>query len=327
MSAVSETRLYYGPDHTLEALKAVISGNQTKNQIADELGITERTATNKLHDPRHLGLIDKTDERYKATEEARHLIQLQDNSILEERFRQLPGVEEVLTQVESGEANPEGIGRIISFETNSGAADSERFTDYGQIYARWIEYLKLGEVESSSPSSTSPISNDRGASNPKVPAEKVIDALRVIDDVSSVGELADRLDYSERETQKILTTAYGLEVAEKKRGGEFETTQTGRTITTTSVGKQRELFRTKLLEMPLVQAYCNRVPGEQFENQAVMSRVAEEFNLGWSEGTVRTRAKRLYSWLIFTELAEEVKNGVLVPTEKMPRGNLPKPGK
>ncbi|MFB6142260.1 MAG: hypothetical protein ABEJ30_02830 [Halorientalis sp.] len=326
MSAVSEIRLYFGPNHTLDALKAIISGNHTKEQIADELGVTERTATNKLHDPRHLDLIEKNDGRYEATEEARRLIQLQEDSILEERFRRLPGVEEVLNRIENESTGPEEIGRVVSFKTGSGAADSERFTEYGHVYARWIEYLDIGEVDSTDRASRNPLNNDQGASSPKVPPQKVLDALRVMDEAGSVDDLANRLDYSDRETQKILTTAYGLGVAEKKRGGGFETTQIGRTVTRASGGKQREFLREKLLEMPLVQAYCNYVPGEEFENQAVMSRVSEEYGLGWSKGTVRTRAKRLYSWLIFTDLAEEVKRGVLTPTEKMSRGNPPKPG-
>jgi hypothetical protein len=56
-----------------------------------------------------------------------------------------------------------------------------------------------------------------------------------------------------------------------------------------------------------------------------MKQVSEEYGLGWSEGTIRTRAKRLYQWLIFTNLVEEKKQGILEATEKIPQGNLQDP--
>ena len=56
-----------------------------------------------------------------------------------------------------------------------------------------------------------------------------------------------------------------------------------------------------------------------------MQQVSEDYSLGWSETTVETGAKRLYQWLLFTRLAEEESRGVLVATDKMPRGNLPDP--
>lgn len=324
MTTTSKPRLYYPPSHTLDTLKAIISGSQTKEQIADELGISPKTAKNKLHDPLHLGLIKSDDGTYEATDEARRLVQLQDDDVLEDRFVNLPGVEDVIERLENGGATAEEIGRIISFETESGAADADTFKKYGRVYARWIHRLNLGEVEDTN-SHSNPLENEHGANNPRVRPQKVIEALRVMDDVDTREELADRLGYSERHTQKILTTAYALRVAQTKRGEGFTTTETGRTLTTTSRGKQRELLRDRLLEIPLVQAYCNRVPSGEFKNKAVMEQVSEEYSLGWSEGTVETRAKRLYQWLIFTGLTEEKKQGTLEATEKMPRGNLPNP--
>ena len=64
------------------------------------------------------------------------------------------------------------------------------------------------------------------------------------------------------------------------------------------------------------------MPSGEFKNKEVMQQVSEDYSLGWSEGMVRTRAKRLYQWLLFTQLAEEESQGVLVATDKMPRGNL-----
>jgi len=325
MPLASKTRLYYPPNHTVETLQAIISGSQTPEEIADDLGISVRTVKNKLHDPLHLNLIEENDRKYEATEEARRLVQLQDDDVLKERFVDLPGVPDVLDKIEDGGVTVEEIGRIVSFETESGAADVETFEKYGRVYARWIENFELGEVETDGSSSHHPLENDQGANNPSVRPQKLIDALRVIDEVNTAEELADRLGYSESESRKILTTGYGLGVARPDRGNGFTTTDIGRTVTTTSEGKQRELLRDQLLEIPFVQAYCNNVPDGEFKNRDVIEEVSEEYNLGWSDGTIETKAKRLYRWLIFTQLAEEEKRGILEATEKMPRGNLPKP--
>lgn len=147
--------------------------------------------------------------------------------------------------------------------------------------------------------------------------------LRVLDKVDTRGALADRLGYSEKETEKTLSTAYALEVA--CSDGNFATTEAGRRVTSTSRGKQQRLFRDKLLEIPLVQAYCSRVPSGEFSTKEVMEQVSEEYSMGWSESTIGTKANRLSPWLTFTEMAEEEERGVLKATEKMPQGDLPKP--
>jgi len=325
MTGETKSRLYKPASHTVETLRAVVSGSKTTEQIADELGISENTAQNKIHDPLHLGLIEESDGKYEPTKDAKRVVQLDEEDAMEEPFLELPGVQQVLEEIENGGATIEKVGRIISFETDSGAAKESTFKSYGRVYADWIERLDLGEVEDSTSGSQQPLETDSGANNPRVPPQKVIDAIRIIDDVESHEELADRLEYSDRHTQKILSTAYALALAERERGGSFSTTETGRTVTTTSERKQREVLRDNLLDIPLVQAYCNRVPSGEFKNKEVMQQVSEDYSLGWSEGTVRTRAKRLYQWLLFTRLAEEESQGVLVATDKMPRGNLPDP--
>lgn len=325
MTGDTKPRLYKPSSHTIETLRAVVSGSKTTEQIADKLGVSENTAQNTIHDPLHLGLIEEDDGKYEPTKDAKRVVQLDEVGAMEEPFLELPGVERVLDEIENGGTTTEKVGRIISFETDSGAAKESTFKSYGRVYADWIEHLDLGEVEDSSSGGQHPLKTDNGANNPRVPPQKVIDALRVIDDVESHEELADRLGHSDRHTQKILSTAYALEVAERERGGGFSTTETGRTVTTTSEGKQREVLRNNLLDIPLVQAYCNRVPSGEFKNKEVMQQVSEDYSLGWSETTVETRAKRLYQWLLFTRLAEEESQGVLLATDKMPRGNLPDP--
>lgn len=166
MTAASGSRLYYRPNNTLETLKAIISGSQTPEQIADDLDVGVNTVRNKLHDPLHLGLIERSGDKYEAADEARRLVQLQDDDVLEERFVDLPGVQDVLGRIENGGTTVEGIGRVISFETESGAADEETFKRYGKVYAKWIDYLDLGEVADTDSEPQHPLENDRGASDP-----------------------------------------------------------------------------------------------------------------------------------------------------------------
>ena len=324
MTTASKSRLYHRPKNTLETLKAVISGSQTQEQIADDLDVGVRTVKNKLHDPLHLGLIEKDGDKHEADDEARRLVQLQDDDVLKEQFVNLPGVQDVLEQIENGSITVEELGRIISFETESGAADEDTFERYGRVYAKWIHYLDLGEVADTDSGPQHPLENDRGASDPRVPPQKVLEVLRVLDKVDTREALADRLGYSKKETEKTLSTAYALEVARPEHGS-FATTEAGRTVTSTSRGKQRELFRDKLLEMPLVQAYCDRVPNDEFNSTEVMEQVSEEYSMGWSERTTQTKAQRLSPWLTFTELVYERGDSALEATEKMPRDGLSDP--
>lgn len=96
-------------------------------------------------------------------------------------------------------------------------------------------------------------------------------------------------------------------------------------MTSTSRGKQRELFLDKLLEMPLVRAYCNRVPSGEFEPTEVMEQVSGEYSMGWSEKTIQTKARRISLWLSFIELVYEREDVALETTEKMPRDDLSDP--
>jgi len=323
MTTTSKPRLYYPPNHTVDTLKAVISGSQTPEQIADDLDVSVRTVRNKLHDPLHLELIEKDGDKYEATDEARRLVQLQDDEVLEERFVDFPGVQDVLSQIENGGITVEELGRIISFETGSGAADEETFRRYGRVYAKWFHHLDLGEVADTDSGPQHPLENDRGASDPRVRPQKVIEALRLLDKVDTRDALADRLGYSEKETEKTLSTAYALEVASPNNG--FATTEVGRRVTSTSRGKQSELFRDKLLEMPLVQANCNRIPNNEFSPAEVMEQVSEDYSMGWSERTIETKASRLCPWLTFAKLADEQEDGTFVATEKIPRDELSDP--
>lgn len=325
MTSASKPRLYNRPQSTLETLRSVISGSKTPEEIADDIDVSVRTVHNKVHDPLHLGLIENNDGEYGPTKEARRLIQLEDNGVLRDRFVELPGVDDVLDRIENGGATVEEVGRIISFETESGAAEKETFKRYGKVYARWLEHLDLGKVDEIDSEPRHPLEHDQGASSPRVPPQKVIEALRVIDDADTYSELADKLGYSERETKKILSTAYALKVAQTERKGSFTTSETGRKITTMSRGKQREVFRENLLEMPIVRAYCNRVPSGEFTSTEVMEQVSDEYSMGWSETTISTKANRLSPWLTFTQMAEKDERGVLKAAEKMPSDDLPDP--
>lgn len=314
-------RLYYGPSHTLAVVGAVISGNDTIEKLADELDLGERTVVNKVHDPRILGLIEKDGGSFEFSKEAREIIQLEERSVLEEPFRALAGVETVLDRLEDEELTTEDVGRIISFETESGASTEERFRDYGRIYAKWFDFLDLGDITEPTKGSQGPLANDQGASDPRVPPSKVIEGLRLIDDADSREELASRLGYSEKEIEKTLTTCYALGLARRTTSRGITTTESGRTVGSTSQGKQRELLRKALLDLPLVEAYCERVSDEEFNQAEIMQQVSDDFSMGWSEATVRTKAGRLSTWLVHTGLAEESRKGYLTPTDKMPESD------
>lgn len=319
MSTDSGTRLTHRPRHTEDVLKAIVSGSRSREQIAEKLDIGTRTAQNKLHDPRHLGLIQKTEaDEYKATEDARRLIQLQERDVLIPQFKELPGVPKIIEEAENGGITTEQAGRLVSFETGSGAADEDTFREYGRVYSRWMEYLELGEITDPDQQKQHPLDNPNGANHPKVSPQKIIEALPLLDKVDSREELAEQLEHSEREAGKILTTAYALDLARREAGG-FSTNQIGREVTTSSRGNQQELLRERLLQLPFVEAYCARVPEGTFDPEDVMEQLSEDYTMGWNSTTVQTKSKRLAGWLTFCQLAERPQRGVLEPTEKMPR--------
>jgi hypothetical protein len=326
-------RLYRPPSNTVEVLGEVTSGDTTVEDLAESLDCARRTTTNKVHDPVILGLIERDDDRLVVSEDARRIVQLQDTSPLENTFLELPGVPEILERIEADSVDIEEIGRLISFETGSNAAAESAFQTYGRVYAKWIDYLDLGNYSNGLVSkgeidevsdSTGPLENPRGANSPNVRPEKIFEILSIISQVKSHEEFQERAGYSEGEVSKILSTCYGLGIAESTQNGP-ELTNRGKELQQANVGNRKRILREALLELPLVQAYCERAPEDEFKNQEVMEQVSEDYFKGWSEVTIQTRAKRLYSWLLFTELFEERTRGYLEPTENIEAGELAAP--
>lgn len=318
---MTEDRLYYPPDHTEDVLRKVTSGASTVDDLADRLGYVSKTASNKVHDAVVLGLIERDENRLSVSDEGRRVVQLQDKEPLETAFCDLGGVAKILNRIEGEPVSVEEIGRIISFETGSNAAAENTFKNYGRVYGEWIYYLNLGnysdgfvaegEINKVS-NNCGPLENPRGANYPKVRPVKVLKALSEISQVKSREALEGRLDYSGREVSKILTTCYGLGIAESTRNGP-QLTERGKNLQQASIGNRKQILQDALMEIPLVQAYCERVPDEEFRNQVIMSQISKDYVKGWSEVTIQTRAKRLYSWLVFTELFEEKSRGYLEP--------------
>jgi hypothetical protein len=315
-------RLYYPPDHTEEVLREVTSGASTVEAVGDCLGLATRTASNKVHDPAILGLIDRDENELSVSEDARRVIQLKDESPLEEAFQELPGVSEVLERLDGEQVRVEEVGRIVSFKTGSNAAAESTFQNYGRVYAEWIDYLGLGNHSNGVVAAgevddvldaTEPLENPQGPNNPRVPPEKVFEILPLLSQVQSREQLQERSDYSDRYTTKILSTCYGLGIAESTRNGP-ELTKRGKEIQQASIGQRKRILRDALLEIPLVQAYYERMPENEFRNQDIMRQVSEDYVKGWSDSTIQTRAKRLYPWLLFTELAVEQDTGYLEPS-------------
>lgn len=326
-------RLYYPPEHTDEVLRETTSGASTVEDLAEGLGIAPKTASNKVHDPVVLGLINRGNNELSVSEDGRRVVQLEDTSPLESAFRELPGVPEVLDRIEDESVDVEEIGRLISFKTGSNAAAESTFRNYGRVYGEWIDYLDLGsysngvvavgEIDEVS-ETTEPLENPRGPNNPRVPPEKVFEILPLISRFESREELQQGSGYSDRYTTKILTTCYGLGIAESTRTGPV-LTERGRELQQASVGQRKRILREALLEIPLVQAYCERMPEGEFRNKDVMRQVSEDYLKGWSNSTIRTRAKRLYSWLLFTEIVEERDAGYLEPTDTAEPSELATP--
>jgi len=317
-------RLYYPPDHTEDVLREVTSGASTIEELADRLGYVPDTASNKVHDSVVLGLIEREDSQLSVSEDARRVVQLQNTAPLETAFRELVGVDGVLDRIEEGAVSVEEIGRIISFETESNAAAESTFKNYGRVYGDWIDYLDLGnysdgfvaagEIEKGS-ESLGPLENPHGANYPKVRPEKVFEILPLISLGRSRDEINERSEYSDREISKTLSTCYGLGLSEATRNGPKLTDQ-GKKLQQQSIGNRKQLLQEALTDIPLVQAYCEIAPDGEFRNQDIMSQISEEYAKGWSEGIIQTRAKRLYTWLIFTELFEEKSRGYLQPQLK-----------
>ena len=125
-------RLYNPPSRTVEVLGEATSGASTVEALADSLGCVSRTATNKVHDPVILGLIEREDEEFSVSEDARRVVQLKDTTPLENAFLELPGVPEVLDRIEGDSVEIEEIGRLISFETGSNASAASSFKTYDE---------------------------------------------------------------------------------------------------------------------------------------------------------------------------------------------------
>lgn len=328
-------RLYNRPPQTMETLKAILAGASTVEDLSEELEIGRTGVYNRLHDPKILGVVRKDDGEYTLTNIAKRVVQLEDETALKDPFLDLPGIDEIQARLEESSEVPfEKIGRVIAFKTDSNATDEETFVTYGRVYAHWFDYLDLGYVGGSSlykeksdvePSRNHPLDSPQGVNSPTCRPKKVFEALDYADKVNSKKEMSDALDYGMSTTGNILSTCYSLDVLEKKPGRKFRITDLGNELRVASKGNQEKLLRDQLLKLPLVQAFCNRIPEEEFSVHEVMEEVSDDYRLGWNETTIQSKAKRLYRWLIFTGLVEEVSQGSLVSTDVVQQRKIPDP--
>lgn len=318
-------RLYYGPKNTIRVLRHVIKGAASNEELAEEMDLSERTIHNRVHDPAALGLIDRSQSEYKITnkQDVLKLFQLEDKTVLESRFLELPGVEEIRDELNGGRISFERIGRLISFHTNSEAIEKETFVTYGRVYADWFGYLQLGfayngtlyserppEAELEEPSRGP---KTAGSGHPKVRPEKVFNALPLFKQgVSDKSDISEKFDFSERYAGKLISTCYSLGLIERE-GGTIVLTNFGERVLKANDEKRRELIRKALLDVDLIEQYRQIAPNQEFQNKEVMKKVGDELGKGWSDGTVQTKAKRLYSWLTYSGLFIERKRGWLFP--------------
>lgn len=316
-------RLFRRPKHTEDVLGEITSGAPTTKEVAEGLGNSRKTALNKIHDGVLLGLINREDGHLSVTEDARRVVQLQDLTPLCEAFEELPGVSKLLNQIEDDSMTFEEAGRLISFETKSGAASEELFRKYGAIYAHWVDYLDLGAKSDGVLASsreqvsveTEPLENPRGANCPRVPPEKVFELLPHISKADSRKDLETVTEMSTTTIGKTLSTCYALGIADYTRTGPVLTDR-GKELQRSSVGNRKTILAEELLQIPLVQAYCEEASNEPFDAEDLMSQVSDKHLKGWSEVTIETRVKRLTPWLTYTGLAEKQSPGELTLTEK-----------
>lgn len=323
-------RLYRRPKHTEDVLGEITSGASTAEEVAEGLGHSRKTAINKIHDGVILSLIDREDGHLSVTEDARRIVQLQDLTPFSEAFEVLPGVSNLLNQIQDEPMTFEEAGRLISFETESGAASKETFRKYGATYARWISYLDFGiksdgVLASSSEQvsiETETLENPRGANCPRVSPEKVFELLPLISKTESREDLVASTGMSTKTVGKTLSTCYALGIADYTHIGPV-VTEKGKELQQSSIGNRKTLLAEELLQIPLVQTYCKEAPEEPFRAESVMSRISEKYLRGWSDVTIKTRANRLSPWLTYTGLAEEFEKELVLTEEIDERAATP----
>lgn len=327
-----KARLYDAPQVTREVLRLVIKGSNTREGLSKGLGCAKKTVYNKVHDPKELGFLEREDGRYVITDkqELMKLFQLDDRAVLKKRFKQMPGVEEINDELVAGSLTFTRVGRIVSYYTDSEAIDEDAFTTYGRIYSQWFDHLGMGYASNQKLSRDKPADYDKnktsrrgasGGSYPTVRPDKVLKTLRAIDSgINNYSDLAEQFEVAERHAKKILKSCSILDLAIDN--GEIRLTELGQTVLTAPEDERKNIIRDVLLELELVKTYCQVAPDKPFQNKNVMRKVSEELDKEWSDGTIETKAKRIYQWLIYSNLFKEVKRGTLVPVATNNRGGL-----
>lgn len=328
-------RLYNRPAQTLNTLEAILTGITTVGDLSEEMGCGENAIYNRLHDPRILVIIEKEEDEYQPTEEARRIIQLKDREPLKDAFLNLPGVDEIQNRLTSdSKVSVEQIGRVIAFETGSNATNQDSFLSYGRVYASWFDYLRLGhygenilyadeaDIESTG---ENPLQAKKGVNSPACRPKKVFEILDLVEGTPSSKELAEKTGYEEGTISNIISTCYALGLVEKTPTRGLEITDTGKELITSSQDNREKILRDQLLILPLVRAFCNRVPEGEFSVHDIIREISEDYHREWNDTTVQSKGKRIYSWLIYTGLVEEITQGTLKWTDIVERRKIPDP--
>jgi hypothetical protein len=321
--AMENPRLYYRPEVTAEVLRTVIKGATTQQELSEEMGVAYRTVHNRVHDPIALGFLTRNDSTYEIIdkEDVMKYFQLEDKTVFKSRFVDLPGVKEVRDELDGGQITYERIGRLISYHTNSDAIEEETFITYGRVYANWFNYLRLGYAGDRILYSQKPPGAERevsgspkrtGSGYPRVRPEKVFRALPMLQaGISDKEELSENFDFSDRYAGKLLSTCYSLGLA-SRTSGVIQLTDFGEKVLNATEEERKRLIRESLLQVDLIKEYYELAPDGEFRNQKLMQQLNEELDHGWSESTVKTKAKRIYSWLKYSDLFKEPKQGYLI---------------
>ncbi|WP_135304518.1 AAA-associated domain-containing protein [Haloarcula amylovorans] len=135
---------------------------------------------------------------------------------------------------------------------------------------------------------------------------------RVVSEGRLLCIIAEGYDFSENHVNKLLSTLYSLNLA--YRNSTVKLTDLGERVKDAPEEERKKLIRDSLLDLTLVKKYCELAPEGPFKNQELMGQVGRSLDRDWSETTRSTNAKRIYQWLLYSELFREVKRGTLAPT-------------
>lgn len=305
MSEDKSTPLSSPPEAVVEVLKAAKSADAAVPRLTDRLDLSKGTVQNRLRDLKTLGLITVEEEEIAFVDDGTvsRVCQVDDLEPLKEAFESLSYAERLLEEVDQEGLALERLGKLVTFHSASNATSEGARQTYGQMFARWADYLGAATYDSQGGKIYPPgheVSHQGSTQTLKATRNEVFDLLRILkESFDSRGEIAERLSISESTVDRRLSTAYVLRLAEKTRTG-YQTTDAGSEFLSKSVGRKKQYIRNRLLELPLCQAVLFYV--NEGNNGGVMEKISNHYSKGWSASYRKTLLTRVVNWAEYADL-------------------------